>query len=493
MVTDKQVRRLMQMVETGRTVKIASLKTDMDEKTARKYLKMGELPSEVKAEHTWRTRADSFEDVWDEVRGKLEIFPRLEAKTLFEFLQREYPGQFTDGQLRTLQRRVKAWRANNGPGKEVFFSQVHHPGELCESDYTRMGHLGITIQRQPFDHMVYHFVLTYSNWETGNICFSESYESLSAGLQNALWKLGGVPKTHRTDSLSAAINNLNENEEFTQRYKGLLKHYGLKGQKTQPGKGNENGDVEQSHHRLKRALDQALMLRGSRDFETREDYAQFLKEMFDQLNKGRQDRLREELRVLKRLPARRLEDCKKLQVKVGPSSTIRVLHNVYSVHSRLIGERVIVRAYAEHLEIWYGQRCVERLPRLRGEEKHRIDYRHIIDWLVRKPGAFANYRYRDDLFPTSRFRIAYDILKDQSPAQATKKYLKILHLAAMESESGVDNALEVLIDSEAQINVEKVEDLVGKAQQPERVKDPIIVEVNLQVYDSLLEAMEVAL
>ena len=212
MVTDKQVRRLMQMVETGRTVKIASLKTDMDEKTARKYLKRWKLPSEVKAEHTWRTRADSFEEVWDEVRGKLEIFPKLEAKTLFEFLQREYPGQFTDGQLRTLQRRVKAWRANNGPGKEVFFTQVHHPGELCASDYTRMGPLGITIQRQPFDHMVYHFVLTYSNWETGNICFSESYESLSAGLQNALWELGGVPKTHRTDRKSAAINNLNENE-----------------------------------------------------------------------------------------------------------------------------------------------------------------------------------------------------------------------------------------------------------------------------------------
>ena len=493
MVTDKQVRRLTQMVETGKTIKIASLKTGMDEKTARKYLKAGKLPSEVKLEHAWRTRPDPFEDVWDEIREKLELFPGLEGKTLFEFLQRKYEGRFADGQLRTLQRRVKGWHALEGPGKEVFFPQVHYPGDICASDFTRMGHLGITIQRQPFDHMIYHFVLTYSNWETGNICFSESYESLSSGLQNALWKLGGVPKRHRTDSLSSAVNNLNKKEEFTQRYEGLLKHYRLKGQKTQTGKGNENGDVEQRHHRLKRALDQALMLRGSRDFESRRQYNQFLKEMFDQLNKGRQDRLSEELTVLRSLPAKKLADCKKLQISVGPSSTIRVLHNVYSVHSRLIGEKVQARVYAEYLDIWYGQKRVERLPRLRGEEKHRIDYRHIIDWLVRKPGAFANYRYRDDLFPTSRFRIAYDILKDQGSAGADKEYLKILHLAARESESGVDNALGALIDSGARISDKDVDYLVCKAQHPNQVKDPIIVEINLQIYDSLFEGMAVAL
>jgi transposase len=491
MVTDKQVRRMMKMVETGKTKEVASLQTGMDRKTARKYLKLGRLPSEVEKEHTWRTRTDPFEKVWDEVLEKLEPFPRLEAKTLFEFLQQEYPGRFADGQLRTLQRRVKVWRALEGPGKEVFFPQEHHPGVLSESDYTRMGKLGITIQRQPFDHMVYHFVLTYSNWETGNVCFSESYESLSAGLQNALWKLGGVPKTHRTDSLSSAVNNLNEKEAFTQRYKGLLKHYGLKGQKTQAGKGNENGDVEQRHHRLKRALDQALLLRGSRDFESRGDYEKFLKEMFAQLNKGRQDRFGEELRVLKALPAMRLEDCKKLQVSVGPSSTIRVLHNRYSVHSRLIGEKVQVRAYAEWLDIWYGQRRVDRLPRLQGKENHRIDYRHIIDWLVRKPGAFANYRYRDDLFPTSRFRIAYDILKDESPARADREYLKILHLAAKESESAVDRTLGMLIDSESPIRAAEIRNLVCQAQQPEQVKDPIIVEINLQIYDSLFEEMGV--
>lgn len=174
MVTDKQVRRMKQMIETGKKLTIAALKTGMDEKTARKYIKLGKLPSQLKQEHTWHTRRDPFEEVWEEVREKLEIFPELEAKTLFEVLQRGYPGRFSDGQLRTLQRHIKQWRALEGPGKEVYFPQEHHPGELGASDFTRMGRLGVTIQRQPFNHMLYHFVLTYSNWETGSICFSES-------------------------------------------------------------------------------------------------------------------------------------------------------------------------------------------------------------------------------------------------------------------------------------------------------------------------------
>ena len=234
---------------------MAAMKTGMDEKTARKYVKAGDLPSRLQAEHNWRTRVDPFETSWGWVEEQLTEFPGLEAKTLFEVLQRERQGQYSDGQLRTLQRRVKIWRATEGPGKEVMFPQKHYPGNLGASDYTRMGSLKITIRGALFDHLLYHFVLTYSNWEDVSICFSESYESLSMGLQNALWRLGGAPKRHRTDSLSAAVNNLSEKEEFTKRYNGLLKHYGMAGEKTQPGKGNENGDVEQSHYRLKQAIE----------------------------------------------------------------------------------------------------------------------------------------------------------------------------------------------------------------------------------------------
>ena len=491
MVTDKQVRRLIQLLESGEKKGIAAMKAGMDEKTARKYARAGKLPKELKRKHTWQTRKDPFEGEWSEVEEKLKLFPGLEALTLFEWLKKKYPGRFSDGQLRTMQRRVKGWKALYGPGKEVFFPQEHRPGELSESDFTHMENLGVTIACQPFDHMLYHFVLTYSNWETGNVCFSESYESLSSGLQNALWKLGGVPQMLRTDSLSAAVNNLNDREEFTRRYTSLLRHYSIKGSKTQAGKGNENGDVEQRHYRIKRAVDQALMLRGSRDFKDRAAYEKFLEWTFRQLNAGRNKRFKEEIQVLRRLPDRRLEDCRRILARVGPSSTIRVQKNVYSVHSRLIGEKVEVRLYAEYLEVWYAQRCLERIPRLRGESKHRVNYRHIIDWLVRKPGAFANYRYRRDLFPTSRFRIVYDILKDQRPTRADKEYLKILHLAARENELGVDTVLEKLIEANESISADLVEQILYEEHHDEEIHDPYIEAIDLSDYDSLYENRQV--
>jgi hypothetical protein len=483
---------LMKLIETEKTLATAAAKAGMDEKTARKYRRLGKLPSEVKVEYSWRTREDPFAEVWQEVKEKLEINPGLEAKTLFEDLQRRYPGRFADGQLRTLQRRVKAWRALEGPPKEVFFPQVHKAGQLCQSDFTHMNSVGVTIQRQPFDHLIYHFVLTYSNWETGTICFSESFESLSEGLQNALWELGGVPQMHRTDRLTAAVQKPDRPEEFTRRYSALLKHYGLEGDKTQAASPNEIGDVEQRHYRFKKALDQALMLRGSRDFTSRDEYAAFMRKLFSQLNSGRRDRLAEELKVFRRLPERRLESCKRLRLRVGPSSTIRVNHNVYSVHSRLNGEMVEVRLYVEHLELWYAQRCVEKIPRLRGEGKHRIQYRHIIDWLVRKPGAFENYRYRNELFPTHRFRMAYDYLKQSQPARASKQYLKILHLAARESEIAVDDALRTLIDQEMPITFELVEAMVHSEELIPPPTELNIPEVDLTAYDALLALREVA-
>ena len=272
MVTDQQVRKLMKSNQKE-CLSVAAAKSGMSQNMARKYLRHRRLSSQVKQERAWRTGEDPFEEDWSEVQLKLEINPGLESKTLFEWLQRSSPGRYSDGLLRTLQQRIRQWRALAGPAKEVFFDQHHRPGELCESDFTHMSALGITINSVPFDHLIYHFVLTYSNWETGTICFSESFESLSAGLQNALGELGGVPFMHRTDRLSAAIQKLDKpgRDEFTRRYRALLRHYGLSGQKIQTGKAYENGDVEQRHHRLKRAFEQALLLRCSRDFTTRDE------------------------------------------------------------------------------------------------------------------------------------------------------------------------------------------------------------------------------
>ena len=496
MITDKQVRKLFQFLLDNRAMVRSARLTDMDEKTARKYRDLGKLPSEVAKAHAWATRPNPFEAVWGEVRELLEGNAGLQAKTIFEELQRRYPGRFADPQLRTLQRHVKRWRGESGPPKEVFFTQVHEAGRLCASDFTSMNALGVTIQGQRFDHLVYHFVLTYSNWEAATICFSESFESLSEGLHSALWKLGGAPARHRTDRMSWAVNNGSDTKEFTGRYQSLLDYYRMTGEKIQAEQANENGDIEQRHHRFKQAADQALMLRGSRDFASRAEYDVFLARLLAQLNAGRRGRLAEEVGKLGPLPARRLEACKRVSAKVDTSSLIHVERNSYSVPSRLIGESVDVRMYVEHLEVWYGQQLVEHLPRLRGRDKYKVNYRHIIDWLVRKPGAFAQYRYRADLFPSSVFRMAYDDLLMRPSPYADKEYLKILHLAARQSEVQVEASLRELLASEQPISASAVETMLGNTSPSmntyQMLVDGVQVElVDLKCFDVLFADKEV--
>jgi hypothetical protein len=490
MVTDAQVRRLKRLSKTE-TQEMAAAKAGMDVKTARKYLADGRLPSEARPERTWRTREDPFAECWAEIREQIANNPGLEAKTIFEALQRKKPGQFADGQLRTLQRHIKRWRATEGPGQEVFFAQQHVPGRLGQSDFTNMNEIGVTIGGQSFPHLLYHFVLTYSNWEDVTVCYSECFESLSEGFQNAVWELGGVPGQHRTDRMSTAVNNMTDEKEFTTRYEALLRHYRTEGQKIQAGRANENGDVEQRHHRLKRAIKQALLMRGSHDFASLNDYQSFLRQLLGQLNAGRRPRLQTEMQYLKALPERRLESMKRVRVRVDSGSLIYVDRNVYSVNSRLIGEEVEARLGIETVEVWYAGRQMEVLPRLRGRGKHRVEYRHIIDWLVRKPGAFENYRYREELFPTSRFRMAWDALRELVPARANKRYLEILQLAAQEGEARVDEALRQVLEQgeigEGKFTKEAIEAELVQEQNPPRL-DVVVAEVSLASFDTLLSA-----
>ncbi len=488
MVKDQQVRRLVKLKKNEKTLTMAAAKAGMSRKTARKYLKSGKLPSQCQPERYWRTRSDPFESVWPEVKEILKRSPTVEAKAVFDHLCRQQEGAFQQGQLRTLQRRIKQWKAEYGEAKEVMFPQKYQPGHQAQSDFTFMGRLGVTIQGQPFPHLLYHFVLAYSNWEAATLCFSESFESLSLGLQNALWELGALPEEHRTDRLSAAVKNL-KREEFTERYQALLRHFGMRSSRTQAGKAHENGDVEQSHHRLKRAIEQELLLRCSRDFSSREEYEGFVAVIVSRRNAARQKRLGEELAVMRPLPARRLDDFTRQWVRVSPSSTIRVRHNTYSVDSRLIGERVQVRVWADQVEVYYGGRRQARMPRLRGEGKHRIDYRHVIHSLVRKPGAFTRYRWREDLFPGILFRVAYDELRRDCPATADRQYLKILEVAAQEGEQRVREALQVLIERGQRIRFEALREcLVDPVVEPWEV---MVEKMDVGLYDTLLENREV--
>lgn len=470
----------------------AAAKAGMGEKAARKYLRSGLLPSQMKEPRDWRTRADPFIDVWPEAEALVKDEPSLEALTVFQELQRRYPGKFQDGQLRTFQRRVRSWRGLYGPDQEVFFPQIHHPGLQGQSDFTSMNSLDITLGGLFFPHLLYHFVLTYSNHEYVEVCFSESFESLSTGLQNALWSIGRVPAGHhRTDNLSAATFKGEERREFTESYMGLMRHYGMTPSKNQPGKSNENGDIEQSHYRIKERVDQELLLRGSRDFTGRGEYNNFLRKLMDRKNLGRSKRFQEELAVMKPLPAFRLNDYREYKVPVSDWSTVQVAHNTYSVPSRLRRYEVVARLHADRVELRFAGHCVAEMGRLRGRGKARIDYRHVIGSLVRKPGAFENYRYREEMFPSTVFRQAYDQLVVDDSRHASRRYLEILEWAALNSEAAMECSLRKLLDAGEELDFDR---LVEMSTTSSRVAEPIDIKIplpDMAAYDALLEEVSV--
>ncbi len=472
---------------TGTPLSTAAIRAGMSENTARRY-RTGPLPSQRKPLRQYRTRPDPFAALWPEIEALLVAAPNLEATTIFETLKGRPDVSVTEGQLRTLQRRIRRWRALHGPDREVMFPQCHRPGEYAQSDFTHMGSLGITLNGRPFEHLFYHFVLPYSNWETGMICLSESFETLIAGFQAAVWELGRVPTLHRTDNLSAATHDLRDGgRTFTERYREVLAHYGVRPDANTPGRGHENGDVEQAHHRFKRAVEQALLLRGQRDFESQAHYAQFLQALLVGRNRGRQAKLHDEFPHMHALPATRLEDFRVLRVVVNRFSLIRVGPNVYSVASRLIGETVEVRVYPDRLEVRYAGDVVATMERLSGRGQVAIDYRHLIGSLVRKPGAFARYRYHASLFPTVTFRRAYDALAVRHGSRGDVEYVRLLQLAARTSEDAVERALHPLLDGHTGWDATHVKALV----QPDVIAVPpcMLPPPDLSVYDACLDAV----
>ena len=493
MKTDHEVFRMKQERAKGKTQEQAAARAGMSIRTARKYERLGQLPSQLKQPRTHRTRPNPFEPDWPWVVSQLERDPALQAKTLFDDLSLQFPGRYQTNQLRTLQRHIATWRALAGPSRDVTFEQVHLPGRLGQSDFTHCDDLQITLAGLPFPHLLYHFVLTFSNIEAIAICFSESFEALAEGLEACLWQIGGVPQHHRTDNLSAAVATIPTAGErvYTERYSALMAHYHMLPSTNQPGEPHQNGDVEQAHFRFKQAADQALRLRGSRDFADRASYTRWLHELVRQRNQTRAARFAEEREHLQPLPTRPLEPAQDLTVSVSRFATIRVLRNVYSVPARLVGQTLLARVRAERVDLYLGMSHLLTLPRLRGISQHRIDYRHIIDSLVRKPGAFAQYRYRDELFPSLTFRRAYDQLIQAQPQRADQHYLRLLHLAANTSESEVESAVELLLEAGTLPLADAVRELVGE-QVALNVPELSPHRLELSSYDQLLGHQEAA-
>ena len=474
----------------GKSQESAAAAAGMSVRTARKWESGGSLPSGLRGPRSWRTRPDPFAGVWEE-----EIIPLLErdeerilqATTLLELIESRHPGRFEPGQLRTLQRRMRDWRAVQGPDREVYFEQVHPPGREAQLDFTHATELGLRIGGAPFEHLLFEFVLSCSGWRWVCLAYGETFEALVDGLQGALWALGGVPEIARSDNLSAATHELKRSGEraLNERFAAVLEHYRLRSTRIHPGRSHENGVVEQAHHRLKSALAQALVIRGSRDFETVAAYEAFVQETVERMNRPSLERLAEERPHLRPLPSSRVPAYTVYEVKVRKWSTIRISNKTYSVPSRLRGHTVEVRQYANEVEVVYGGKVVERMPRLRGGREHRIDYHHVIWSLVHKPGAFARYRYREELFPTPAFREAYDALVRFRGERADVDYVRTLHLAASTLECTVEQVLRELLAERVPFDYAAIREraVPGKPGIPQLATPEV---PDLGVFDALL-------
>ena len=389
----------------------------------------------------WRTRADPLAEVWDSVLvPMLNKAPELEPQTLLLHLEQLFSGQDWFRRKRTLQRRVEQWKALQGPGRDVMFLQHHQPGVLGISDFTVLKGKPITIAGVVLEHRLFHFRLPYSGWcHVEVIHGGESFVALSEALQNALEACGGVPAEHRTDSLSACFRNRDGSyaSDYTTRYQELCAHLGVIATRNNRGVAHENGAIEGPHRHWKHRLEQQLLQRGSRDFAAKSEYRQLVAQVTASFNSRDEvkGRLEIERLHLQPLPVQRCVDYDPLVARVRSTSTIAVRQVTYSVPSRLIGQLLSVHLRHDRLDLFLRSQHIETLPRLHGHKGQkalrRIDFRHVIDSLRRKPRALLRAQLQDDLLPTESWRQLWRaLLAALPPDEAAKVMVDALHVAA---------------------------------------------------------------
>jgi transposase InsO family protein len=470
---------------------VAAAKAGFSVSTAYRLGKDPRLPSQKKTPRG-RRRPDPLVEVWEnEVVPMLKAGPSLRPIAVFEELRCRHP-DMSPGMRRTLERRIRAWRAVHGPEQEVIFRQEHPPGRMGLSDFTDMGDLGVTIAGAPLDHRLYHFRLPFSGFEFAHVVLGgESFVALAEGLQKALWALGGVPERHRSDSLSAAFRNLDSDaqEDMTRRYEALCAHYGMTPTRNNPGVSHENGSIESAHGHLKRALEDALLLRGSRDFDDLSAWRRFVDEVVGRRNARNAKRIDLERAALKDLPARKTADYEEILVNVTSSSAFTLRKVFYTVPSRLIGHKLLVRLYDDRLECFLAATHILTLergrPQANGKHGHVVDYRHLIHSLRRKPMALLNLVYRDQLFPRRAYRRAFEALLAQvGEKQACRTMVGLLALA---HERACEAELALAI--EAELDAGRLPDLDALTERfrPQTAVAPAVVVTlpSLALYDEI--------
>lgn len=492
-VTDHQMRLFMKHRSTA-PIPIAAARAGFSAATGYRIAQDPRPPSHRRGPRE-RRRPDPLAEVFDvEVVPMLEASPGLRPIAVFEELLRRHP-ELGAGIRRTLERRIRQWRALHGPEREVMFRQTHEPGRQGLSDFTDMTDLGVTVAGEPLPHRLYHFRLAFSGFTHAHVVLQgESFVALAAGLQDALWALGGAPREHRTDSLSAAFRNLGPEveEDWTERYAALCAHYGMAASRNNRGIAHENGAIEAPHGHLKRAVEDALLLRGSRDFDTIADYRAFIDALVGRRNARNRKRIDAERAVLRPLPNRRAEDGEEAMVTVTSSGGFMLRNVFYTAPSRLIGHRLRVRIHDDRIEVFLGGTHLMTLPRGRGygdnRRAHVVDYRHVIHALRAKPGALPGLVYRDQLFPRDAYRRLYDAAMEALPERAACKL--VVGTLAIAHERGCEADLAAAIG--AQLDAGVMPDLAELrarfAPDPEALPQVTVTLTPLSAYDVLTAA-----
>ncbi len=490
-ITPEQVRLYMKNRKNGDKQTIAAPRVGISVRSGKR---IDQNQHQQNKRKNIQNPRDPFIKVWEaELVPLLGKDPNLRAITLLDDLQDRYPEEYPDSSLRTLQRRVQNWKALHGSEKERMFLQEHPPGWQAISDFTNCDELGVTILGMDLPHLLYHFRLPFSTWAYAFVILGgESFTALSTGFQNGLWELGGVPETHRTDSLSAAFKNLNPSaqKDFTKAYNELCTHYDVEATRNNKGVKHENGSIESPHRHLKDKIDQKLRLRGSRDFYSIDEYRKFVDDIVKKNNARIQSKISEERKYLKPLPKHKSRDFDTESAHVPSTGIITVRQSYYSVPSKLIGSTLSVHVYDDRLECYLATTLVMTVGRLRwsksGPRPRNINYLHVIPELSRKPQAFRNYIFRNDLFPSEEYRRAWALLNSQNDDRtACKEMVKILKLAADGYQGQIadelkkqlrENRVPKSADLQAQFNVSKIV-----------IPDLQVYERDLGSYDELLK------
>ena len=496
-LTRNEVKLYMDMRLKTETQEAAAARAEISISSAYRIEK-GIITGDKSIRH-WKTRHDPFADVWDSIiKPQLEKHSALLSITILEHLQEQFPGKYPDKLLRTLQRRVKKWRIKNGKKKDVIFAQDHVPGRFGLSDFTILKKVTITVAGQEFPHILYHFRLAYSGWSFMKVIQGgESYTALASGLQEALWRLGGVPQEHRTDSLAAAYKNVHADsaEDTTKRYEEFCAHYNMLPSRNNKGIAHENGSIESPHGHVKRRIEQALLVRESCDFKNAKEYQIFIDSVISNHNRRNAKEVDFERKYLQKLPQHKTTDFTEMVVRVHSTSTVKIKHVTYSVPANLCQETLRAHLYHDKIELYFGAEKVFEMPRIYGQKNAKtkvINYKHIIHALHKKPQAFRYSQLRDSLFPNEEFKkIWKHVNATMKPRAACKFIVGLLYIAdKYNCESQVSKYVIDLIAEQKSLSLVNIEQQY-RTNISEEIPDIEVSQHLLQDYDNHVAAVDV--